>query len=203
MLPLKYKLVLGSQSPRRYELLSGLDVDFVVRTPLHSDENYPLTLAASEVPLFLAKQKSLALMNTLTTDELLLTADTVVVLENGEILGKPSDRSEAMQMLQRLSGGRHTVISGVAFSLYDGIHFADAISSEVYFATLSNDEIAYYLDHYHPYDKAGAYGIQEWIGYIGITKIEGSFYNVMGLPIQLIYKTLRDWHLYEKNIVPL
>lgn len=197
MLSLPYRIILGSQSPRRSALLKGLDIPFEVRTLTNVDEDYPIDLDLEQIPLYLAAKKASYYIPTLTSEELLITADTVVLV-NGDVLGKPTDKQEAKEMLQILSGNCHTVVTGVAFSRPTGIHKMLTSKSKVFFAELSDEEIDYYLEKYKPYDKAGSYGIQEWIGYVAIQKIEGSFYNVMGLPIHLIYQTLKDWNLYEK-----
>ncbi len=192
MLTLPYHLVLGSQSPRRAELLKGLDIPFEVRALPNHKEEYPKDLPLEQIPLYLAKQKATYYINSLKQNELLITADTVVIVKE-RVLGKPSNHEEATKMLQMLSDNCHTVVTGVAFSRPSGILKAFSSKSQVFFAKLSKDEINYYLDHYKPYDKAGSYGIQEWIGYVGIQRIEGSFYNVMGLPIHLVYQTLKSW----------
>lgn len=192
MLSLPYHLVLGSQSPRRAALLKGLDIPFEVRAVPTLEEDYPIDLDLEQIPLYLAAQKASYYIPTLQENELLITADTVVLV-NGEVLGKPANREEATEMLQLLSDKCHSVVTGVAFSRPQGIKELFSSKSRVYFSKLSKEDIDYYLDHYKPYDKAGSYGIQEWIGYVGIQRIEGSFYNVMGLPIHLIYQTLKDW----------
>lgn len=184
-----YKMILGSNSPRRKELLAGLDVDFEVRIISGIDESYPETLAAEEIPSFIAGKKAMAYLPSMADDELLITADTVV-LTDGQVLGKPSDREDAMRMLRMLSGHTHEVITGVCLSTRSKtVRFS--VTSSVRFADLTDEEIAYYVDRYKPFDKAGAYGIQEWIGYVGVEAINGSFYNVMGLPIQRLYSELK------------
>jgi len=184
------KIVLASNSPRRRELLKGLNIDFEVRTMPDIDETFPAALPPAEVPLYIALQKAKAYEASMGDDELIITADTVVILDN-EILGKPEDRDDAITMLQRLSGRRHEVVTGVALTSKTICkHFS--VSSFVDFASLTDDEITSYIDRYRPYDKAGAYGIQEWIGFIGVRGIEGSFYNVMGLPVQRLYEALKS-----------
>lgn len=183
-----YRLLLASQSPRRRELLTGCGINYELAPKYEVEESFPADLPAEEVPLFLSRLKSHGLPRPLASNEILLTADTVVIVQ-GEILGKPRDRAEALAMLRRLSGCSHTVVTGVTLrSSRSRRSFAS--HSEVYFRPLSEEEIAYYVDTCNPYDKAGSYGIQEWIGYVGIERIEGSFYNVMGLPIQRLYVEL-------------
>lgn len=182
-----YRLVLASASPRRQQLLRDAGFEFEIRLK-EVEERYPESLAAEEVPVFLARLKGNALRDELAENELLITADTVVCLE-GQILGKPYGRENAIHMLKALSGKRHTVVTGVCLST-KGKQYEFSSSTDVYFKHLTEDEIVYYVDNYKPFDKAGAYGIQEWIGYIGITQIEGSFYNVMGLPVQRLYEAL-------------
>ena len=175
---MKYKILLGSKSPRRRELLKKMDIDFKT-VSIKADESYPEVLPASEVPEYLALKKSLAYKK-LKKGELLITADTIVVLD-GVILEKPNNKKVAQKMLKALSGRKHQVITGVCIRTKNDIFtFADV--SEVYFKKLKNKEIKYYIDLYSPFDKAGGYGIQEWIGLIGIKKIKGSYYNIMGLP---------------------
>lgn len=185
----RYRIVLASASPRRKELLSMLGVDFTVRPLEGVDERYPSTLDAKDVPGFLARLKSDAAAKSIATDELVITADTVVIAD-GEVLGKPRDAADARRMLELLSGRTHTVITGVAVTAHNRREVASAFT-EVEFAELSSAEIEYYIGHYRPFDKAGAYGIQEWIGSIAVKHISGSFYNVMGLPLHLLYTMLR------------
>ncbi len=187
----KYKLVLGSASPRRKELLSGAGLDFSIRLADIDESNFPQFNEPADVPVYLSKQKADALFNTLSSDELLITADTVVII-GGEILGKPANRVEAISMLKRLSGSTNKVVTGVTLMSQEKRECFN-VSTNVHFRELSNHEIEYYVDTYKPFDKAGAYGIQEWIGYVGITGIEGSFYNVMGLPIQSIFVKLKEF----------
>lgn len=183
-----YRLLLASQSPRRRELMAGCGLPYELAQQYDCEERYPDTLPADEVPRYLARLKSEAYPVPLLDNDILLTADTVVV-SDGEVLGKPHGRAQAVEMLRRLSGRRHTVVSGVALRTPQRLHTFTARSS-VWFRPLADEEIAYYLDTYCPYDKAGSYGIQEWIGYAAIEKINGSFYNVMGLPIQKVYTEL-------------
>ena len=181
----KYKIILASNSPRRKELLAGLDVPFEVRTISGIDESYPSTLRSTEIPLHIAKAKAEAYRPTMAADELLITADTIVWLD-GKVMGKPADEQEANLMLHALSGHTHQVITGVCLTT---TRFQRSFSTltDVSFATLTDEEIEYYIRKYRPMDKAGAYGIQEWIGFIGVEKISGSYFNVMGLPIQRLY----------------
>jgi len=181
------KLILASNSPRRRELLSGLGLDYEVRVMKGIDESYPQGLSGEEIPVFISKKKAQAYV--LQEDELLITADTIVYLD-GRVLGKPANRQEACQMLRDLSRRTHQVITGVALTTRAEQHTFASIS-EVTFAALTDEEIAYYVDHFKPFDKAGAYGIQEWIGYIGVTSLRGSYFNVMGLPIQRLYTELK------------
>ncbi len=185
------RLLLASASPRRRELLASLDADTRI-VKLHDvDESYPADLSAECVPQYIAKKKrdSYDIAN-LAPDEVLVTADTVVILD-GEVLGKPQDEEEARQMLAKMSGKTHKVVTGVTLSTCDR-SFAFSDVTLVKFAKLSPSEIDYYVNRYHPLDKAGAYGIQEWIGYIGIEGIDGCYYNVMGLPLNKLYQHLKE-----------
>ena len=184
----KYDIILGSASPRRAELLKGLDIDFRILTN-SVDEDYPEDLTGEEIPRYLAQKK--ADTYTLSENTLLITADTIVWLD-GVVYGKPTDRNDAMNMLKTLSGKMHQVITGVCIKS-SAQNFVFHALSNVYFDHFSDAEIKYYLDHYAPYDKAGSYGVQEWIGYIGVERIEGSYFNVMGLPIQRLYNELKNW----------
>ena len=183
-----YRLLLASQSPRRRELMTSCGLPYEPAPKYDCEEVYPVDLPAEEVPLYLSRLKSRAYPEPLASGDILLTADTVVVLD-GEVLGKPHGREDAVGMLRRLSGRRHTVVSGVTLRNAERMHTFEARTS-VWFRTLSDEEIEYYIDTYRPFDKAGSYGIQEWIGYAAIERIEGSFYNVMGLPIQKVYVEL-------------
>ncbi|MDR2232620.1 MAG: Maf-like protein [Tannerella sp.] len=183
------KIILASNSPRRKELLRGLEIPFEVRLISDIDESYPDEMVPTEIPVFLARKKAAAYLSSLKENELLITADTIVIIDN-QVIGKPLDRDEAIRMLQQLSGSTHEVITGVVLtSSAKQVEFSD--HSFVDFGELSLDEITHYVDTYCPYDKAGAYGIQEWIGYIGIQGIRGSFYNVMGLPVHKLYQELK------------
>ena len=183
------KIILASNSPRRQELLKGLDIDFEIRIIPDIDESYPPDMLPDEIPGYLSQKKANAYRASMQADELIITADTIVVLE-GDILEKPSDKDDAIRMLKRLSGRKHQVITAVTLTAEDW-QKTFSVDSFVDFAPLTDEEINYYVTHYQPYDKAGAYGIQEWIGYVGVRAIEGSFYNVMGLPIQRLYQELK------------
>ena len=185
------KIILASNSPRRKELLSGLGLEYEVRTMQGIDESYPEGLTMEEIPQYISRKKAAAY--SLNPDELLITADTIVWLD-GEVLGKPADEAEARQMLRKLSGRTHQVVTGVTLTTTNLQHSFASVS-QVTFAQLSDAEIDYYVTHYHPLDKAGAYGIQEWIGYIGVKAIEGSYFNVMGLPVQRLYTELKKLNL--------
>ena len=183
-----YKLILAFASPRRQQLMKNAGFTFEVRLK-NVEEKYPQELHLENVPEYLSKVKASAFREELKADEVLITADTVVCIHD-RILGKPADRKEAISMLRELSGNRHLVVTGVSVTTRtEQLSFSSR--TDVFFKHLSNEEIEFYVDTYKPFDKAGAYGIQEWIGYIGIERIEGSFYNVMGLPIQKLYETLR------------
>lgn len=184
----KYKVILASNSPRRKELLAGLGVDYEVRTLPDVDESYPETLQGADIPLYIAKEKADAYVVMMQLGELMITADTIVWLD-GKVLGKPRDREDALQMLRTMSGRTHEVFTGVCITTTDWQRSFTA-QTEVRFATLSEEEIAYYVDNFQPMDKAGAYGVQEWIGFIGVENISGSYYNIMGLPVQKLYREL-------------
>lgn len=185
----KYHIILASKSPRRQELLRGMGVEFSIMTK-ETDESFPPEMPLDEVPKYLSLQKSLAFKeDELPAGFLLITSDTVVICE-GEILGKPKDKADAVRMLRLLSGKTHHVVTGVTVRSVEKTE-SFAVRSNVTFATLDDEEIDYYIEHCKPYDKAGAYGIQEWIGYVGISGLEGSFYNVMGLPTRKLYGVLK------------
>lgn len=184
----KYKVILASGSPRRRELMAGLGVNYEVRILPDVDESYPDTLQGEEIPLYIAKEKADAYIPMMQPDELIITADTIVWLD-GKVLGKPRDREDALQMLRTMSGRTHEVFTGVCITTTDWQRSFTA-QTEVRFATLSEDEIIYYVDNCKPMDKAGAYGVQEWIGFIGVENISGSYYNIMGLPVQKLYREL-------------
>ena len=185
----KYDIVLGSNSPRRRELLNDMGLTFRVEAIKGIDESYPASLPVEEIPVYLARIKAEG--HPLGENELLITADTVVVLDE-TVLGKPDGEADAHRMLRALSGRAHRVISGVCVTTCErSASFAD--TSIVHFAELTDEEIDYYIKHYRPLDKAGAYGIQEWIGTIGISGINGDFYNVMGLPTRKLYQLLKSF----------
>ena len=190
MLKLDYHIILASNSPRRRELLSGLGLDYEVRTLPGIDESYPDTLQGEEIPVYISSKKASAYLDALKDNELLITADTIVWLD-GRVLGKPADEDEARQMLRDLSGKTHQVITGVTLATTT-FQKSFASVSQVTFASLTEEEISYYVTHYHPMDKAGSYGVQEWIGFIGVERIEGSYFNVMGLPVQRLYTELKE-----------
>lgn len=186
----KYNIILGSGSPRRKELLGGLGLHFQVLVREGISESYPPSLTPSEVAQYIAEEKAAAYTDLLDADTMVITADTVVISDS-KILGKPRDAAQATAMLQMLSGKTHQVTTGVCMMTKEkktSFH----VTTHVTFKTLTPEEIAHYVDNYKPFDKAGAYGIQEWIGYIGVTRLEGSYFNVMGLPVQRIYQALQD-----------
>ncbi len=185
-----HRLILASASPRRRELLAACDLDFTLAEKFECEEHYPADLAADKVAEYLSQLKSNAYPHALAEGDILLTADTVVIADC-EILGKPKDNADAERMLKALSGATHKVVTGVTLRTVSRTVSFSA-ESLVTFRTLENEEIAYYIEKYRPLDKAGAYGIQEWIGYTAIERIEGSFYNVMGLPVQRLYAALKE-----------
>lgn len=194
-------IILASNSPRRKQLLAGLDMPFEVRVIPGIDETYPDSLNPYKVAEYIAKKKSVPYLDTLLQGELVLTADTVVIAPTkdeqneqdgkGIILGKPKDADDAKHMLRMLSGKTHHVVTGVCLSTLNHQH-SFSVTTEVTFKEFSEQEISYYIEKYKPFDKAGAYGIQEWIGYIGCTGLRGSYFNVMGLPVQRIYQEISD-----------
>lgn len=187
----QYHVILASNSPRRKELLSGLEITFEVKTIKGLEEDYPERLQEGDIPLFLARQKMDAYNSLIQGNELIITADTIVWSGN-RVMGKPKDREDAIRMLHKLSDDTHQVFTGVCVrSKEKEVSFV--ARSDVRFATLTDEEITHYVDHYKPFDKAGSYGVQEWIGYIGVEHINGSFYNIMGLPIQKLYNVLKEF----------
>jgi len=186
-----YKIILASNSPRRKELLRGLDIEFQVKIIDGIDESYPADLPAHDTAEYIAVKKAEAYKAVIASDELVITADTVVVVD-GEVLGKPTDEADAKHMLAKLSGKTHQVVTGVCLTTDSRQHHF-SVTTDVSFKVLADAEIDYYVSHYHPLDKAGAYGIQEWIGYIGVRGLNGSYYNVMGLPVQRIYEELKKF----------
>ena len=185
----KYKIILASNSPRRKDLLAGLGVTYEVRTLPDVDESFPDGLQGAEIPLYISKEKAAAYQTMLQPGELMITADTIVWLD-GKVLGKPVDREEAMQMLRDMSGRTHEVYTGVALTTV-AWQRSFASQTEVRFAELAEEEIQYYVDLFQPMDKAGAYGVQEWIGFIGVEHISGSYFNIMGLPVQRLFQELK------------
>ncbi|MBQ6406032.1 MAG: septum formation protein Maf [Prevotella sp.] len=186
-----YKIILASNSPRRKELLAGIDVQFEVRVIQDIDESYPSDLPTKDIAEYISHKKAAVYQQQMAPDELIITADTIVVLGN-EVMGKPHDEADARRMLRELSGQTHQVITGVTLTtIQKQVSFS--VETDVTFKALSDSEIDYYVSHYKPFDKAGAYGIQEWIGHIGVTGLQGSYFNVMGLPVQRIYEALRQF----------
>lgn len=186
-----FRIILASQSPRRQFLLheTGLEFEVLVKP---TDESFPPELKAHEIAQYVSVQKAMAFnFDELSSDTLLITADTIVLLD-GKIIGKPADSIEAKEILTRLSGRNHTVCTGICFRTAKKIH-SFYVNTEVYFRELEEHEIDYYIEHYKPFDKAGAYGVQEWIGYVGVERIEGSYFNVMGLPVQRVYIELKKF----------
>ncbi len=185
------RIILGSGSPRRRELLAGLDVDFTVDTANTFEESIPDGARPEDVPLLMSEGKSHGFHRPLEDDELLITADTVVIVDS-RVLGKPHGREQAIEMLRELSGREHEVVSAVTFrSTAKELSVKD--TTKVFVSPLSDEEIAYYVDTYRPFDKAGGYGIQEWLGFAAIGRIEGSFYNVMGFPVHRVWELLRQF----------
>lgn len=183
-----YHIILASNSPRRKELLRGLDIAFDVRVQPDIAEDYPADIAPADVAAYISREKANAYKDTIAENELIITADTVVIVGN-EILGKPHDDAEAKEMLHKISGRKHQVVTGVCLTTTEKQR-CFSVSTDVTFKNLKEEEIDYYIETYSPLDKAGAYGIQEWIGYIGVTALEGSYFNVMGLPVQRIWEEL-------------
>lgn len=187
----KYKVILASNSPRRKELLQRLGVNFKIRTLFGVDESYPDTLRGEEVARYISVKKAEAYRLSMGMEELLITADTIVCLD-GDILGKPQDACGAKSMLADLSGRTHQVVTGVTVMTTDRTE-TFSVTSHVVFARLTQAEIDYYVDNYLPFDKAGSYGIQEWIGLVAVEELRGSFFNVMGLPVQRLYNVLKTF----------
>ena len=185
-------IILASGSPRRRELLKGLDIDFEVDTQNNFKESFTADIPFEDVPRLMSEGKSAGFHRPLLETEILITADTMVILPGKEIRGKPRDRQDACRMLRDLSGRSHLVITAVTIR---DIHRKETLTAttEVWFKYLTDDEITYYVDNYQPYDKAGAYAIQEWIGHIGIRRIEGSYFNVVGFPVQRVYEALQGF----------
>lgn len=185
----KYSIILASGSPRRQQFLKDLNIPFTTQL-FEVEEIYPETLVGSEITDYLSELKSKPFDAILKENELVITSDTIV-WQNNKALGKPKNKEQAFEMLKALSGQKHEVISSVSFKTKNFLKTINDTTT-VYFSVLSNEEIAYYIDHFQPYDKAGSYGIQEWIGYIGVEKIEGSYFNVMGLPVHKLYTELKN-----------
>lgn len=183
-----YHIILASNSPRRQELLAGLGIDFDIRVLPDIDEHYPTTLPVADIAQYIAAKKADAYVQTMADNELVITADTIVVVD-AEVMGKPRNEADAHRMLSTISGRTHQVITGVCLTTKT-LRRQFSVTTDVTFKSLTNEEISHYITHYQPYDKAGAYGIQEWIGYIGVTGLNGSYFNVMGLPVQRIYTEL-------------
>lgn len=183
-----YRLILASNSPRRKELLAGLGAQFETRVINGIDESYPEGLSVSEIPLYISRKKADAYRSGMSSDELIITADTIVAVDN-TILGKPVSAEDARRMLKMLSGRSHQVVTGVTLTTVKARH-SFSVTTEVWFSQLSDYEIEYYVNKYSPLDKAGAYGIQEWIGFVGVERIDGSYFNVVGLPVQRLYREL-------------
>lgn len=185
----RYDVILASNSPRRKELLSGLDITYTIKTLPDVDESYPAELQGQDIATYISRKKADAYRNQLAENTLLITADTIVILE-GQVYGKPVDENDAKRMLHALSGKTHEVVTGVCITTRE-VQRVFAVSSEVRFSKLGDDEIDYYVSRYKPLDKAGAYGVQEWIGYVAVEYISGSYFNIMGLPIQRLYRELK------------
>lgn len=188
---MEYKIVLASNSPRRKELLGGLGFEFETRVIRGIDESWPQELKGEQIALYISAVKAGAYRDSMAADELIITADTIVYID-GQVLGKPKDKADATAMLKLLSGCWHEVITGVTLTT-ETRQKSFAVTTKVKFAELSGSEIEYYIDNYRPFDKAGAYGIQEWIGYVGVEAIEGSYFNVVGLPVQRLYREMTDF----------
>lgn len=187
----KYHIILASNSPRRRELLAGLGVPFEVKVLPDIEENYPADLPVAEIAEYIAREKADAYHQLIGKHDLVITADTIVVVGD-EVMGKPHDADDACRMLRKLSNRTHQVITGVCLTTADKQR-QFSVKTDVAFKSLSEEEIAHYVNHYQPFDKAGAYGIQEWIGYIGVTSLQGSYFNVMGLPVQRIYTEMMEF----------
>ncbi|NDV77361.1 Maf-like protein [Dysgonomonas sp. 511] len=187
----KYNIILASNSPRRKELLNGLDITYEVKTLPDIDESYPPYLETKDIAAYIAQKKANAYCSQMQDNTLLITADTIVVLDN-KVYGKPADEAEACRMLRDLSGKTHQVSTGVCITTKNK-QSVFSVSSDVRFAHLEDEEIEYYVKKYKPFDKAGAYGVQEWIGYVAVEYISGSYFNIMGLPVQRLYQELKKF----------
>ncbi len=184
------EIILGSQSPRRRELMAGLDLPFTAIT-IDADEHYPAELQGGDIPYYISRAKAHAYEGKLKENQILITADTIVWLD-GQMLGKPHDEAEAYSMLRALSGKTHQVFTAVTFVQKGKAMETVVDKTDVTFAELTDEEIRHYIQKYRPFDKAGAYGVQEWIGYIACTEMRGSYFNVMGFPVHLVYKALKQ-----------
>ena len=187
----KYNIVLASNSPRRIELLQRMGVNFKVRTLFGIDESYPDSLRGEDIVRYISRNKAQAYRSSMAPNELLITADTIVYVE-GEVMGKPKTAEQAKEMLHKLSGKSHQVITGVTIVTADRTEDF-GVTSQVKFAEITDEEINFYVDNYLPFDKAGAYGIQEWIGIVAVEEIKGSYFNVVGLPVQRLYQKLKTF----------
>lgn len=187
----KYNIVLASNSPRRKELLQRMGVNFKVRTLFGIDESYPDSLRGEDIVRYISRNKAQAYRSSMAPNELLITADTIVYVE-GEVMGKPKTAEQAKEMLHKLSGKSHQVITGVTIVTADRTEDF-GVTSQVKFAEITDEEINFYVDNYLPFDKAGAYGIQEWIGIVAVEEIQGSYFNVVGLPVQRLYQKLKTF----------
>lgn len=187
----KYNIVLASNSPRRKELLQRMGVNFKVRTLFGIDESYPDSLRGKDIVRYISRNKAQAYRSSMAPNELLITADTIVYVE-GEVMGKPKTAEQAKEMLHKLSGKSHQVITGVTIVTADRTEDF-GVTSQVKFAEITDEEINFYVDNYLPFDKAGAYGIQEWIGIVAVEEIKGSYFNVVGLPVQRLYQKLKTF----------
>ncbi len=191
-------IVLASNSPRRRELLAGLGIEFEVRVLPDIDESYPADLPVMQIAEYIAHEKASAYLLTMKDNDLVITADTVVIIGN-EVLGKPKDEEDAKRMLRLISGKTHQVVTGVCLTTTkQQRHFS--VSTDVTFKDLPENEINYYITKYKPFDKAGAYGIQEWIGYVGVTSLNGSYFNVMGLPVQKLWEELKRYFIHDDMV---
>lgn len=191
------EIILGSQSPRRRELMAGLNLPFTAIT-IDADESYPASLQAGDIPYYISRAKARAYENQLLPDQLLITADTIVWLD-GRMLGKPHDDAEAISMLRALSGKTHQVYTAVTFAQKGKELDTIVDRTDVTFAELSDEEINFYVRQYRPFDKAGAYGVQEWIGYVACSAMNGSYFNVMGLPVHKVYEYIKNHTSYRCN----
>ena len=191
MRKIAHNIILASNSPRRKELLRGLDIDFVVKVLPDVSESYPVDTPTDRIAEYISIEKSRAYVDTLSDNDMVITADTIVVMGD-KVLGKPKNKAEAMGMLKMLSGNTHKVITGVCLATQT-MSKSFSVETNVTFRELATDEIEYYVDNYAPFDKAGAYGIQEWIGFVAVTKIEGSYFNVVGFPVQRIYQEIIEF----------